>query len=53
MGLPSGLLEFYHVEIADYLGDELSIEQLEGLVEALLDFSVVADLEAWLNHQAG
>ncbi|QFS49703.1 DUF4351 domain-containing protein [Nostoc sphaeroides] len=32
---------------------ELSIEQLEGLVEALLDFSVVADLEAWLNQQAG
>jgi Domain of unknown function (DUF4351) len=31
---------------------ELSIEQLEGLVEALLDFSVVADLEAWLNQQA-
>ncbi len=31
---------------------ELSIEQLEGLVEALLDFSVVADLEAWLNLQA-
>jgi hypothetical protein len=32
---------------------ELSIEQLEGLVEALLDFSVVADLEAWLNQQVG
>ena len=32
---------------------ELSIEQLEGLVEALLDFSVVADLEVWLNQQAG
>jgi hypothetical protein len=32
---------------------ELSIEQLEGLVEALLDFSVVADLETWLNQQAG
>jgi len=31
---------------------ELSIEQLEGLVEALLDFSVVADLEVWLNQQA-
>jgi len=31
----------------------LSIERLEGLVEALLDFSVVADLEAWLNQQAG
>jgi len=29
---------------------ELSIEQLEGLVEALLDFSVVADLEVWLNQ---
>jgi hypothetical protein len=32
---------------------ELSIEQLEGLGEALLDFSVVADLEVWLNQQAG
>ncbi|MBW4643021.1 MAG: DUF4351 domain-containing protein [Goleter apudmare HA4340-LM2] len=31
---------------------ELSIEQLEGLGEALLDFSVVADLETWLNEQA-
>ncbi|MBW4557907.1 MAG: DUF4351 domain-containing protein [Trichormus sp. ATA11-4-KO1] len=31
----------------------LSIEQLEGLVEALLDFSVVTDLEVWLNQQAG
>ena len=30
----------------------LSIEQLEGLAEALLDFSSVADLEAWLNQQA-
>ncbi len=32
---------------------ELSVEQLEGLGEALLDFSVVADLEAWLNQQTG
>ncbi|NDJ25787.1 DUF4351 domain-containing protein [Nostoc sp. B(2019)] len=32
---------------------ELSIEQLEELGEALLDFSVVADLEVWLNQQAG
>ncbi|MBD2254871.1 DUF4351 domain-containing protein [Nostoc parmelioides FACHB-3921] len=31
----------------------LSIEQLSFLGEALLDFSVVADLEAWLNLQAG
>lgn len=31
----------------------LSIEQLFILGEALLDFSVVADLEAWLNQQAG
>ncbi|MDZ7956011.1 DUF4351 domain-containing protein [Nostoc sp. DedQUE09] len=30
---------------------ELSIEQLEALGEALLDFSVIADLEAWLNQQ--
>ncbi len=29
----------------------LSIEQLENLGEALLDFSSVADLEAWLNQQ--
>jgi predicted transposase YdaD len=29
----------------------LSIEQLENLGEALLDFSDVADLEAWLNQQ--
>lgn len=29
----------------------LSIEQLENLGEALLDFSNVADLEAWLNQQ--
>ena len=28
----------------------LSIEQLENLGEALLDFSSVADLEAWLNQ---
>lgn len=31
----------------------LSIEQLSLLAEALLDFSVVADLEVWLNQQAG
>ncbi|MBD2771009.1 DUF4351 domain-containing protein [Iningainema tapete] len=30
---------------------ELSIEQLEGLGEALLDFSSVADLQAWLNQR--
>jgi len=30
----------------------LSIEQLENLGEALLDFSSVADLEAWLNPQS-
>ncbi len=29
----------------------LSIEQLENLGEALLDFSNVADLETWLNQQ--
>ncbi|MEH2196387.1 MAG: DUF4351 domain-containing protein [Nostoc sp.] len=29
----------------------LSIEQLENLGEALLDFSSVADLETWLNQQ--
>lgn len=31
---------------------ELPIEQLENLGEALLDFSTVADLEAWLNQQS-
>jgi hypothetical protein len=31
----------------------LSIEQLENLGEALLDFSGVADLEGWLNQQQG
>ncbi|WP_341528934.1 DUF4351 domain-containing protein [Nostoc sp. UHCC 0302] len=31
----------------------LSIEQLENLGEALLDFSNVADLDAWLNQQQG
>jgi len=31
----------------------LSIEQLENLGEALLDFSSVADLSAWLNQQQG
>lgn len=30
----------------------LSIEQLENLGEALLDFSSIADLEAWLNQQS-
>ncbi|MBD2681347.1 MULTISPECIES: DUF4351 domain-containing protein [Nostoc] len=30
----------------------LSIEQLENLGEALLDFSGIADLEAWLNQQS-
>ncbi|MBO3462988.1 DUF4351 domain-containing protein [Aetokthonos hydrillicola Thurmond2011] len=30
----------------------LSIEQLEELGEALLDFSAVADLEAWLHQQS-
>jgi hypothetical protein len=29
----------------------LSIEQLENLGEALLDFSIVADLETWFNQQ--
>lgn len=28
----------------------LSIEQLEALAEALLDFSALTDLEAWLNQ---
>ncbi|MBN4003509.1 DUF4351 domain-containing protein [Nostoc sp. LPT] len=31
----------------------LSLEQLENLGEALLDFSNVADLEIWLNQQQG
>ncbi|MEB3151491.1 MAG: DUF4351 domain-containing protein [Sphaerospermopsis sp.] len=31
----------------------LSIEQLENLGEALLDFSNIADLETWLNQQQG
>ena len=30
----------------------LSLEQLENLGEALLDFSSVADLETWLNQQS-
>ena len=30
----------------------LSIEQLENLGEALLDFSSVADLKTWLNQQS-
>lgn len=30
---------------------QLSIEQLENLGEALLDFSNIADLETWLNQQ--
>lgn len=29
----------------------LSIEELENLGEALLDFSIVADLETWLNQE--
>jgi len=29
----------------------LSIEQLESLGEALLDFAIVADLEVWLSQQ--
>jgi predicted transposase YdaD len=29
----------------------LSIEQLENLAQALLDFTEVADLEKWLNQQ--
>lgn len=29
----------------------LSIEQLEALGEALLDFSAISDLEAWLNQR--
>lgn len=29
----------------------LSLEQLEDLCEALLDFADVQDLEDWLNHQ--
>ncbi len=32
--------------------NELSLDQLEVLGEALLDFGGVADLEAWLNGQA-
>ncbi len=31
----------------------LSIEQLESLGEALLDFTTVADLETWFNQQSG
>jgi predicted transposase/invertase (TIGR01784 family) len=30
--------------------NELSIDRVESLGEALLDFTAVADLEAWLNH---
>jgi len=34
--------------------DSLSLEQLEALGEALLDFSMIADLEHWLQtHQEG
>ncbi len=34
--------------------DSLSLEQLESLGEALLDFSTIADLEHWLQtHQEG
>ncbi|NJM73622.1 MAG: DUF4351 domain-containing protein [Scytonema sp. RU_4_4] len=32
---------------------ELSIEQLENLGEALLDFTTVADLETWFKQQSG
>ncbi|NMG09694.1 DUF4351 domain-containing protein [Brasilonema sp. UFV-L1] len=32
---------------------ELSIEQLEALGEALLDFSALTDLEVWLTRQEG
>lgn len=32
---------------------ELSIEELEALGEALLDFSALTDLEAWLTQQEG
>ena len=32
--------------------EDLSIEQLENLGEALLDFSSVTDLENWLNQQS-
>ncbi|GAA6614248.1 hypothetical protein NUACC26_000170 [Scytonema sp. NUACC26] len=32
---------------------ELSIEQLEALAEALLDFSDITDLESWLTNQQG
>ncbi|MCC5600855.1 DUF4351 domain-containing protein [Nostoc favosum] len=30
---------------------ELPVEQIEGLAEALLDFSSLTDLETWLNQQ--
>ncbi len=30
---------------------ELSAEQIENLAEAFVDFTNVADLEAWLNQQ--
>ena len=30
---------------------ELSVNQLDDLSEALLDFSVSADLDRWLNNQ--
>ena len=32
--------------------ETLTIEQLEDLGEALLDFATIADLEAWLDHLA-
>ncbi|MEM9218848.1 MAG: Rpn family recombination-promoting nuclease/putative transposase [Cyanobacteria bacterium P01_F01_bin.150] len=32
--------------------NELSIEALESLAEALLDFEAIADIEAWLSSQA-
>ncbi|AZB73271.1 DUF4351 domain-containing protein [Synechococcus elongatus] len=31
----------------------LSLEQLEGLSDALLDFASIQDLEAWLSQQEG
>jgi predicted transposase YdaD len=31
--------------------DRLSLDQLEGLNEALLDFDTIADVESWLNEK--
>lgn len=33
--------------------ETLSLEQIESLGEALLDFEVIADLEAWLSQSTG